>query len=319
MNERVRFKVDVRDIRLDLFLSKKLPLFSRTNIQYSIKSKSVTVNGQTAKSSTKLNIGDIVDCEVIHKEVNEDILPQNIPLDIIYEDSDLIVINKPAGLVVHPGHGNKDNTLANGLVFHYEKLSGLNDLRPGIVHRLDKDTSGVIVIAKNDTSHANISKQFANREVCKTYYALVWGQTKNEDIIEGLITRDNFNRTKFKMSNTKGKFSKTEYFLEHYFPPISLLKLKPETGRTHQIRVHLNSIGHPIFADDQYSGGRKRIKSYHVKHIQTLKRLFKLIDRVALHASEIEFKHPTTHNQLSFSAPLPKDFNKALELLKNEQ
>ena len=193
MNERVRFTVNVADIRLDLFLSKKLPLFSRTTIQYSIKSKTVTVNGQTAKSSTKLNIGDIVDCEIMHKEVNEDISPQDIPLDIIYEDVDIIVINKPAGLVVHPGHGNKDNTLANGLVFHFDSLSGLNNIRPGIVHRLDKDTSGVIIIAKNDKSHANISEQFANREVQKTYYALAWGQTENKGLIKGLITRDNFN------------------------------------------------------------------------------------------------------------------------------
>ena len=319
MNEKVRFTVDVSDIRLDLFLSKKLPLFSRTIIQYSIKSKTVAVNGQSAKSSTKLNIGDIIDFEIIHKEVDEDISPQDIPLDIIYEDVDIIVINKPAGLVVHPGHGNKDNTLANGLIFHFDSLSGLNNIRPGIVHRLDKDTSGVIIIAKNDKSHANISEQFANREVQKTYYALAWGQTENEGLVEGLIARDNFNRTKFKMSNTKGKSSKTEYVLEHYFAPISLLKLKPETGRTHQIRVHLSSIGHPIFADDQYSGGKKRIKSYHIKHIQILKRLFKLINRVALHAYKIEFRHPTTHSQLSFSAPFPDDFDKALELLKSEQ
>ena len=191
-------------------------------------------------------------------------------------------------------------------------------MRPGIVHRLDKHTSGVIVVAKTDSAHIKISKQFSSRSVKKIYYALVWGKIKNKGIIKGLIVRDNFNRTKFKMSNSKGKPSKTTYYLENYFEPISLVKLKPETGRTHQIRVHLNSIGHPIFSDDEYSGGKKRIMSYHVKYVHTLKRLFKLIDRVALHAEKIEFRHPENNKKVSFSASFPDDFNKALELLKNE-
>ena len=318
MNEKFKFKVDASDIRLDVFLSEKLSEFSRTSIQYSIKSNFIKVNGKSAKSSTKLNIDDIVECDIKKKEINNIIVPQDIPLDILYEDSDIIVINKPSGLVVHPGHGNKDNTLVNGLVFHCEKLSKLNEFRPGIVHRLDKDTSGVIVIAKNDKSHANIAEQFMNRQVVKTYYALVWGEMDDKGVIEGLITRDSFDRKKFKMSVSNGKPSKTEYLLEGYFPPISLLKLKPETGRTHQIRVHLNSLGHPIFSDNQYSGGKKKIKSYHVKYIQILKRLFKLMDRVALHAYEIKFTHPTSNREVAFSAPFPNDFNRSLELLKSE-
>ena len=318
MQKKYKFDVDVSDVRLDLFLSNKLSDFSRTSIQYSIKSNLVTVNNNTAKASTKLNRGDIVECEIKVKDINKEIIPQNIPLDIIFEDDSIIVINKPAGLIVHPGNGNKDNTLANALVYHNNKLSTVDNLRPGIVHRLDKHTSGVIVIAKTNSAHIKISEQFSSRSIKKTYYALAWGRIKDKGIIEGLIIRDNFNRTKFKMSNNRGKSSKTTYSLENYFEPISLVKLKPETGRTHQIRVHLSSIGHPIFSDNEYSGGKKRIKSYHVKYIHILKRLFKLIDRVALHAEKIEFTHPKNNQRVSFSAPFPEDFNRALELFKNE-
>ena len=196
MSEEYRFEVDVSDVRVDLFLSEKLPSFSRSAIQRSIKSNFIKVNGLNIKSSTKLSVGDVIDCKIKSREIKDDILPQNIPINIIYEDSDVIVINKPAGLVVHPGHGNKDSTLANALVFHFSKLSKTNDSRPGIVHRLDKDTSGVIVIAKNDSSHANIAAQFANRQIEKTYYALAWGEMSDKGVIEGLIDRDNFNRTK---------------------------------------------------------------------------------------------------------------------------
>jgi len=318
MEKKHRFEVDESSIRLDLFLSNKLPDFSRTSIQNSIKSSLVKVNGLISKASMKLSSGDIVECEIKKKTSNITITPQNIPLDILFEDKSIIVINKPSGLVVHPGSGNKDNTLVNGLIYHYKKLSKINNLRPGIIHRLDKDTSGVIVIAKTDKAHVSISEQFANRSVKKTYYALAWGKVKDKGVIKGLIDRDSFNRTKFKMSPHKGRTSKTLYSLENYFEPISLVKLHPETGRTHQIRVHLNSIGHPIFSDSQYSGGAKRIKSYHVKYMRTLKRLFKLMNRVALHAQKINFNHPETSENISFTAPFPDDFNKVLELLKNE-
>ena len=318
MNKEYKFEVDVSNIRLDLFLSSKLTDFSRTSIQYSIKSEFVKVNGKTAKTSAKLTLGDIIECRIKRKEVNNEIIPQDIPLDILFEDKSIIVINKAPGLVVHPGNGNKDNTMVNGLIYHYKKLSKVNNLRPGIVHRLDKDTSGVIVVAKTDRAHANISQQFSDRKVKKTYYALAWGRLEDKGVIEGLISRDNFNRTKFKMSKSKGRSSKSSYCLKNYFEPISLVKLEPETGRTHQIRVHLNSIGHPIFSDDQYSGGKKRIKSYHVKYVKVLRRLFKLIDRVALHAEKIQFIHPDTNKKVSYSAPFPDDFNKALELLRNE-
>ena len=271
MDEKYKFKVNISGLRLDSFLAEKLKDVSRTAIQHSIKKKLVTVNGQNVKASAKLSVDDFVECQIQQKEISDNIIPQNIELDILFEDSHIIVVNKPSGLIVHPGNGNKDGTLVNGLVYHYKQLSGGNNLRPGIIHRLDKDTSGVIVIAKNDTAHSKISEQFLNRQVKKTYYALAWGRIDDNGIIEGFIARDNFNRTTFKMSDNKWRFSKTEYFLENYLEPISLVKLNPETGRTHQIRVHLKSIGHPIFSDNQYSGGKKKIKSYHVKYIQLLK------------------------------------------------
>ena len=318
MKKKYKFEVDLSDIRLDLFLVKKLADFSRSTIQHSIKSNLVKVNSELAKASTRVHLGDFVDCSIEEKVVNDSVAPQNIPLNIIFEDSEILVIDKPAGLVVHPGNGNKDGTIANALAYYCNELSSVEGLRPGIIHRLDKNTSGVMIIAKNNHSHINISNQFLDRKVKKTYYALAWGRMKKEGVIKGFITRDNFNRTKFKMSNTIGKSSKTKYYLESYFGPISLIKLIPETGRTHQLRVHLNSIGHPIFSDQDYSGGKKRIKSYHVKYTNILKKLFKCIDRVALHAGEIEFLHPKSNDRISFTSPFPDDFKNALGLLKNE-
>ncbi len=316
--KKYKFNVDIENIRLDKFLAEKLSNLSRTSIQYSIKSNLVTINNKPAKASIKINIGDVVECIFENKQKNNTILPQDIPLDILFEDNHIIVINKPAGLVVHPGNGNKDGTLANALAYHYRELSDISELRPGIIHRLDKDTSGVIIVAKTNNAHIKIANQFSNKEIKKTYYALVWGKIPDEGVVEGLIKRDNFNRTRFKMSDRTGKLSKTKYSVEKYFEPISIVKLKPETGRTHQLRVHLSSIGHPIFSDDQYSGGKSRTKSYHVKYTGILKRLFKCIDRVALHAESIEFTHPFNKKKVSFSASFPKDFTKAIKLLESQ-
>jgi len=318
MQKKYKFVVDTSDIRVDLFLANKLPNFSRTTIQNSIKSNLVMVNNQLAKTSTKVNFGDIINGEIKEKQVNQSIVPQNIPLDILFEDDEIIVINKSSGLVVHPGNGNKDGTLVNSLAYHFKELSNTNNLRPGIIHRLDKETSGVIVVAKTNKAHAKVSNQFLNKEVKKIYFALVWGEINKKGFIDGFINRDNNNRTKYKVSLENGKISKTKYYSEGYFPPLSLVRIKPETGRTHQIRVHLSSIGHPIFSDVDYSGGKKRIKSYHVKYTNILKRLFKCINRVALHAKTIEFKHPKNDKVVSFSAPIPNDFKEALKILSYE-
>ena len=318
MSKKYKFEADVSDVRLDIFLVNKLPELSRTLIQHCIKSGLIRVNDLHVKASMKINIGDCIDCNIKDKEFNRDISPEHIPLNIVFEDKDIIVIDKPAGLVVHPGSGNRNGTLVNGLLHHCNELSDINFMRPGIIHRLDKNTSGIMVIAKNNNAHFKVSEQFRNRQVKKIYYALAWGRMKEEGSVEGYIRRDTHNRIRFKVSEGNGKFSKTKYYLKNHFGPVSLVELHPETGRTHQLRVHLNSIGHPIFADDDYSGGKNRIKSCHVKYTRDLKRLFKTIDRVALHAKSISFMHPTENEMVSFSAPLPHDFNEAINLFLNE-
>ena len=235
---------------------------------------------------------------------------------ILYEDNSLAVINKPVGLVVHPGSGNRSGTLLNGLVYHFKQLSRTGSHRPGIVHRLDKDTSGIIVIAKNDKIHDALSQQFNLRTVKKEYLALAWGKLDKQGVIEGNINRHPKNRQLFTIVDNVGRDSFTQYKLDEYLAPLSLVKLYPKTGRTHQLRVHLKSIGHPIFCDASYGGGAKYAKSFHIRYTQLINRLFKVINRVALHAHMITICHPDTHEKMTFEAPLPQDLQNALEILK---
>jgi 23S rRNA pseudouridine1911/1915/1917 synthase len=318
MSDSFTFAVDEENIRLDQFLVKKLTDVSRSKIQLAIKSGQVLVDGEKLKSSTILKGVENVEGELL-VEVQDDIIAEDIPLNILYEDDDLAIINKISGMVVHPGSGNYSGTLVNALVFHFQSLSGLNDSRPGIVHRLDKDTSGVIVIAKNDKSHQHLSRQFAERKVKKVYKAIAWGGVPKEGKIEGLIGRHPANRKAFKMVNNLGRKSLTAFMVEEHLSPLTFVTLHPKTGRTHQIRVHLKSIGHPILADEMYGGGKKMIKSFHVKYTQLLNRLFKNMNRVALHAEKLEVTHPTTGKKMRFQAPIPDDMVNALNLLRNAQ
>ena len=226
-------------------------------------------------------------------------------------------IDKPSGLVVHPGTGNYNGTLVNALLYHFKNLSSINSDRPGIVHRLDKETSGVMIIAKNDYSHQILAKQFYNREVQKTYKALVWGEIKSNGKIQGLIARDKKNRQAFSMGSIYGKESFTEYYRTAYLPPFTWLKLKPKTGRTHQLRVHLKSLDHPIVNDLLYGGGKERVKRFHVKYIPLANRILKLVNRVALHAEMLEITHPETREKMILKAKIPSDLQSALEALKN--
>ena len=244
--------------------------------------------------------------------------PQKVDFNIIFEDEHLIVINKPAGLVVHPGNGNYSNTLANGLLYYLKDISALDPLRPGIVHRLDMDTSGVIVTVKNEKAHHAVSKLFENRKVKKEYKAIVWGTPDDEDIIKNYIQRDLRNKTAFRVSETTGREAITKYKTIESFGPLSLVSLYPKTGRTHQLRVHMKSIGHPIFADDKYSGGNKNIKSFHTKYSSILRRCFKIGRRQMLHASSIEFTQPFTDKKLKFETDLPSDMLNLIKLLKDE-
>ena len=313
------FTVDQSHLRLDQYLTEKLPDLSRSKIQNFIKLGQVKIDGKAVKPSLILQGDEKIECRFEPELRNEELAAESMDLDIIHEDDDLAVINKPSGLVVHPGSGNHSGTLLNGLIHHFDQLSRTDSFRPGIVHRLDKDTSGVILIAKNDKTHNVLSEQFNQRMVKKEYFALAWGHIEEKGVIQGEIGRHHRNRKLFTMVENGGRDSLTRFELLEYFPPLSWVKLYPETGRTHQLRVHLKSIGHPIFGDGAYGGGQKNAKSFHVKYTQILNRVNKTIKRVALHAHKLEITHPGTGEKLNFEAPVPLDLQSALDLLKNEQ
>ena len=305
-------------LRIDLYLFNLFPDLTRSKIQSLIKSHKILLDNKPTKSSYILKGNEEIkyDLDFETHKVNKSIESEDIDINIIYEDSEIIVINKKSGLVVHPGAGNYTGTILNALIDKIDATSF--NSTPGIVHRLDKETSGVMIIAKNFESHAFLSKQFENREVSKFYRALVWGACDESGIIEGYIVRNERNRKSFILSESnRGRESKTNYKLIERFGPISYLELKPHTGRTHQIRVHMKSIGHPIISDEMYSGGSKMIRSFHVKYTKLLKNTLGCIDRVALHAKSIEFIHPSTKKKVVFEAEYPNDFNKSLEILRN--
>ena len=313
-------KVNKGNIRLDIFLQEHFKSISRTKIKEYISNNKILINNQSVKPSYILKGDEIIDYEFSLSTKSVNIDSEEIDLDIIYEDKYLIVINKPSGLVVHPGNGISKGTLANGLVFHFSQLSSLNNLRPGIVHRLDKETSGVILIAKDNETHFKLSKQFENREITKVYRAFVWGNINDKGLIKGFINRDRKNRTTFILNdNEKGKYSESSFKKIENFPPLSYIEIYPKTGRTHQIRVHLKSIAHSILCDNSYGGGQNKIKSYHMKYKSLLKLIINSINRVALHAYSIEIVHPKTLKKIKFTAPIPDDFNTILKILKNNQ
>ena len=292
-----------KSIRLDIFLKNYIKNTSRSTIQKLIINGSVRVDEYIVKPSYLLKGSEYITINEIENDKDLSYLKkENIPIDIIYEDEDLIAINKSSGLVVHPGAGNKEGTLLNGLLYHFNKLSSINALRPGIVHRLDKYTSGIMLIAKTDKMHYLLSEQFLKRTIKKTYRAIVWGASPDKGVVEGYIVRDQKNRTRFTLNDLKGRFSSTSYKKISSKSPFSYLEVYPLTGRTHQIRVHLNSIGHPIILDDIYGGGDKIIKSYHSKHTSIINRVINKINRFALHAYKIHFFHPILNKKIELKA-----------------
>lgn len=285
--------------RLDVFLSKQFNQMSRSHVQKIIDEKNVKVNGKICKNNYKLKYGDIVDMDVPEpKEMN--IEPQDIKLDILYEDSDVIVVNKPQGMVVHPAAGIYSGTLVNALLYHCKDLSGINGVtRPGIVHRIDKDTSGVLVVAKNDLSHIKLSEQLKNHSMNRIYLALVEGIIKDDTgTIDKPLGRNPVERIKIGIVKN-GKRAVTHFKVIERFQGYTLIQCKLETGRTHQIRVHMASIGHPLVGDPVYGYKKQKFN----------------IQGQMLHAKKLGFVHPTTEEYMEFEAPLPRDFHDVLSKL----
>ena len=304
-------------LRIDIYMMEFLDGITRSRIQSLIKKHNILVNGEATKPSYLLKGNELIAYELVDSPKNENsqIEYENIPLKIIHEDEHIIVVDKQPGLVVHPGAGNYTGTLLNAVI---ERINCKSfESMPGIVHRLDKETSGVIVIAKDINSHSFIASQFEKRTVFKEYRALVWGGLDDRGTIEGNITRNNRDRKSFMLTKKTGRYSKTDYELIDTYGPISYLRLFPHTGRTHQIRVHMKSIGHPILSDSQYSGGNTMIRSFHVKYTNILKRVLASMDRVALHAKQIKFIHPATKNSVSFECDLNIDMLNTLAILKS--
>lgn len=292
---------DIENIRLDKFLSNILSDVSRSKIQEYIDNELILINSKKSKSSYKLKENDEIFINDFPREVSE-LTPEDIPLDIVYEDDDVIVINKPKGLVVHPGAGNKNHTLANALKFYSDSLSTLNgEFRPGIVHRIDKDTAGLLLIAKNDNAHAFLSSQLIDHTLGRNYYALVLGNiVENEGTIIAPVGRDQKYRQKMAVDLMHGKDAETYFKVVERFKNSTLVECKLKTGRTHQIRVHMNYISHPVIGDPIYGKGNRTFYD----------------DGQLLFAHEIHFIHPKTKKEMTFSVPLPKYFIDVLESLR---
>jgi len=313
-------KENDKNLRVDVFVNKKANDLSRTRVKNLILDKRLKLNNKiTIDPSKKISNGDIINL-TIPEPKKTSLKPYKYKLDIIYEDNDLIVLNKPAGIVIHPGAGNYDNTIVNALI-NYKKnsLSSIGDeLRPGIVHRIDKNTSGLVVIAKNNQAHEHLSIQFSKHSITRVYQLLIWGKVRpSKGKIETFITRSSKNRQLMEVSNTKGKKAITNYKTIEIFenkntPTLSLLECKLETGRTHQIRVHMNYLGNSIVGDDKYKKRFKKIKNVDMLLEENLIKL----NRQFLHAKTIGFIHPTKNKEMIFNSILPQELEIILKILR---
>ena len=309
-------------LRIDKFLSDRLKNATRSRLQAAADNGNILVNKQPVKSSYKVKPGDEISIVMDYPRRELKIIPENIPLSIVYEDDDLLVINKPAGMVVHPGHGNYSGTLVNALAYHFKALPlfNSNDPRPGLVHRIDKNTSGLLVVAKTIEAKVSLSLQFFEKTTKRRYVALVWGDLENnEGTITGNIGRSLKNRQVFTVfpDGDYGKHAVTHYKVIERLGYVNLVECRLETGRTHQIRVHMKHIGHPLFNDDNYGGDQILRGTTFTKYKQFIANCFEIIPRQALHAQMLGFVHPTTGTEMMFESELPEDLSNVIIKWRN--
>lgn len=304
-------------LRIDKFLMNRVENTSRNRIQNAIDAGSVLVNDKVIKASYKVKPLDVITMVLPDPPRDTEVYPENIPLDIVYEDDDILMVNKEAGMVVHPGYNNYTGTLVNALTYHLNLLPTLpgNTGRPGLVHRIDKDTSGLLVIAKNEWAMTYLAKQFFEHSIERRYIALVWGDIVEDGTVTGYIGRDLKDRRIMSMYDDpdKGKWSVTHYKVKERLGFVTLIECQLETGRTHQIRAHMKSIGHPLFNDSSYGGDRIWKGTAFSKYKQFIDNCFEIIPRQALHARSLGFMHPKTKKMMNFEVPLPEDFRLVLE------
>ena len=304
-------------LRVDKFIMNFVENATRNKVQKAAKSGNIFVNGTAVKPNHRVKPKDEVKVMLEHPPHENLLTPENISLDIVYEDDQLVVVNKPAGMVVHPGHGNYNGTLINALLYHFDQLADNDDHRPGLVHRIDKDTSGLLVIAKTDQAMAKLTDQFKNKTSHREYTALVWGDVvADHGEIEGNIGRDPKNRLRNKVFEGDqadlGKPAKTYYEVVERLGYVTLIKCRLATGRTHQIRVHMKHIGHTLFNDERYGGDQILKGTHFTKYKQFVNNCFKVLPRQALHAGTLGFDHPTTGKYISFEKELPDDMKNCI-------
>lgn len=322
--EHFKFNVDKgqNPLRIDKYLMNRIEHATRNKIQKAAKDGNILVNDEPVKSNYKVKAFDVIRIVFTHPPHEYLLVPENIPIDIVYEDESVVVVNKPAGMVVHPGHGNYSGTLINALAYHFENLPNNSTDRPGLVHRLDKDTSGLLVIAKTENAMVELSRQFYEKSPKRKYVALVWGDVEEDAAtIEGNIGRNPKNRLQNivyeEEKSDQGKPAVTHYKVMERLGYVSLVSCELETGRTHQIRVHMKHIGHTLFNDERYGGDKILKGTTFNKYRQFVDNCFQILPRQALHAHTLGFEHPETKEYLEFTADLPQDMSECIEKWRN--
>ena len=304
-------------LRIDKFLMHRVENASRNRIQNAIDLGNVLVNDKPIKPSYKVKPLDVISVVLPHPPRDTEVYPENIALNIVYEDDDVLIVNKPAGMVVHPGYNNYTGTLVNGLVYHFQQLPTLpgNDGRPGLVHRIDKDTSGLLLLSKNERAMTWLARQFFEHTITRKYLALVWGDLEQDGTVTGYIGRSVNDRRVMAIYDDpeKGKWSVTHYKVLERMNYVTLIECQLETGRTHQIRAHMKHIGHPLFSDATYGGDKILKGTVFSKYKQFVDNCFEIMPRQALHAQTLGFIHPTQKKYIHFESPLPQDFETVLE------